>query len=62
MRAQPCPWCDLPTAKQLTEASKLATVNYYICDLCGHVWTTDKQTGAIVKNITLVTEMKRPSN
>jgi len=52
MAAPHCPSCNGPTARQLTEASKIASVNYYMCLLCSHVWTTDKSTGVIVKQLT----------
>ncbi len=29
-----------------------AVVNYYRCQACGHVWTTDKKTNEIVSHIT----------
>ena len=58
----PCPACGLPTGKRLYETSNYATVNYYICDLCGQVWTSDKYTGAIVRHIRPLTKKKRPPN
>ncbi|HXT69228.1 MAG TPA: hypothetical protein VN700_05715 [Vicinamibacterales bacterium] len=34
------------------QASSYATVNYYRCAECGHVWTTDKKTHAILTHVT----------
>jgi hypothetical protein len=62
MPTQPCPACDRPTARQLGDASKNAVVNYYVCGICGHVWTTDKNTGALVRHITPLTKKKSPPN
>jgi hypothetical protein len=33
--------------------SSLAHVNYYRCNTCGHVWTTDQQTGELLSDITV---------
>ena len=43
-------------------SSKKAAVNYYRCEHCGHVWTTEKDGRTIVKHITPLTKTKRPSN
>ena len=57
-----CPACDRPAARRLAEASTISSVNYYICDFCDRVWTTDKDTGAIVKQIALSRHTQRASN
>ena len=59
MHIQPCPACDRPTARLLDDTSKGAEVNYYTCDPCGHVWTTDKDTGAILRHVTPLTATTR---
>ena len=51
MATAPCPACGNVTPKLLDEPSKLAAVIYYRCH-CGMVWTTDKNTGAIVRHVT----------
>jgi hypothetical protein len=58
----PCPACDRPEARRLDAASEWAHVTYYICDLCSHVWTTDKESGHIVAHVTVLSEMRRSSN
>ena len=59
MLIQPCPACNKPTARLLDGTSKDAVVNYYICGPCGHVWTTDKHSGAIVRHVTSLTAKTR---
>ena len=49
---QPCPVCRRPTTKTLDATNQYAHVNYYTCEGCRHVWTTDKQTGAFLRHIT----------
>jgi uncharacterized Zn finger protein len=49
-----CPNCGEMTPREL-EASQFATVNYYRCGGCGHVWTTDKKTSAILTHVTPLT-------
>jgi hypothetical protein len=46
-----CPNCTAMAPREL-EASRNAFVNYHRCVECGHVWTTDKQTGAILTHVT----------
>ena len=38
MRIRPCPHCDTQTSRLLDETSKVASVWYYRCDKCGHLW------------------------
>lgn len=38
----PCPQCHMPVPRWLEATSKDATVNYYRCNACGHVWTVPK--------------------
>ena len=56
MPSQPCPACDTATARLLQDSSKLAWVNYYRCERCGHTWTTDKTTGVILNHVTPLTK------
>ena len=49
---QLCPACDKPTARPLHDASKLAYVNYYRCEGCGHVWTTSRYDEQVVHHVT----------
>ena len=42
----------------LDEVSKNADVNYYRCEACGHVWTTDRKTGEILKHVTPLTRVE----
>jgi hypothetical protein len=60
MPVQPCPACGRTTPKLQDDFIKYALVNYYRCEGCGHVWTTDRVTGAIVKHVTPLPEKKRP--
>ena len=59
MPVLPCPNCKADTPREL-QASNFATVNYYRCDECGHVWTTDKRTNAILEHITPLRPKKKP--
>jgi len=38
---RPCPICDRP-GRFLAGPSEGASVDYYRCDPCGHVWSHDK--------------------
>jgi len=45
-----------PTARRPVEASKFTSLNYDVCEVCDHVWATDKNTGKLVKHVTPLTE------
>ena len=49
-----CPNCSAGSPREL-EASRFAVVNYYRCNECGHVWTTDKKTNEILSHVTPLT-------
>lgn len=55
-----CPNCGEMTPREL-EASRFATVNYYRCGNCAHVWTTDKKTNEILTHVTPLWK-KQPSD
>ncbi len=42
MSIQPCPQCRMPAPRLLETVSNDAQVNYYRCQVCGHVWTLPK--------------------
>ncbi len=46
MPVQPCPMCNRATAKDLEATNKIAYVNYYTCEACLHIWTTDRKTAS----------------
>ena len=50
MPIQPCPACAR-AARRLDDSTKFASVNYYRCEGCGHVWTTSKEDGSVVKGM-----------
>ena len=52
MPIPPCPACGRQSARRLDAATELAYVTYYICDLCIHVWTADKDSGDILAHVT----------
>ena len=54
MPATICPSCNARTPRSLEYTSAFAHVNYYRCERveCGHIWTTDKETGAILQHVT----------
>ena len=55
-----CPNCGAATPRDLGQ-STLAPVNYYRCEACKHLWTTDKNTNEIVRHLTPLTkEATRP--
>ena len=43
MTVRPCPKCDNTEPRWLEWASFEATVDFYRCQTCGHVWNVDKQ-------------------
>ena len=60
MPVQPCPVCHRPTTRTLDATNKIAHVNYYTCEGCHHVWTTDRQTGEFLRHITPPPEPQAP--
>jgi hypothetical protein len=48
----PCPNCQSLTPRQMTEPPELTRVNYYRCESCKHIWTTDKQTHQLIRHVT----------
>ena len=52
MPVQPCPACNRPTPRLLDFTSQLASVNYYQCDWCTHIWTASKEDGSLVTHVT----------
>jgi hypothetical protein len=42
MPSQPCPQCKAAAPRLLDATSKHASVLYYRCAKCGHVWTVPK--------------------
>jgi hypothetical protein len=42
MPVRPCPTCAQPTAPSLDTAIAVASLRYYRCAYCGHVWHTPK--------------------
>jgi len=53
MPIESCPACEHPTPpRNLEEASKDATVNYYRCGKCGHIWTVSKDGRGTVHHVT----------
>ena len=51
MPTLPCPNCGAPTARQMNLTGG-AYVNYYRCEACTHIWTTDKQTNEVLDHVT----------
>lgn len=47
-----CPACAKPDPRLLDGMSHHAAVNYYRCDECGHVWTTPKDSTAVLNHVT----------
>src|SRR4029450_284682 len=47
-----CPVCASMTLRKLDAPSEFATVNYYRCAQCGHVWTAVKGDSAKITHIT----------
>ena len=45
MPIRPCPACGAKTPQLLEEPSNYASVWYFRCDTCGHVWAIEKDTG-----------------
>jgi len=52
MPLRPCPNCDAAAPRFLEESSKEATVWYYRCAACGHVWSIQKQDGQTLTHVT----------
>jgi uncharacterized Zn finger protein len=42
MPIRPCPQCKAQTPRLLDKTSDGASVWYYRCEKCGHVWTVPK--------------------
>ncbi len=52
MPIQPCPKCEALVPRWLEAPSTFSAVNYYRCQLCGHVWTVSKDGTGTVTHIT----------
>jgi len=50
--APPCPVCAQNMPRHLPVSSDGASVNYYRCDRCRHIWTTSKVTGNVLTHVT----------
>ena len=48
------------TAKDLKVTNKIEQVNYYSCEGCHHIWTTDRKTGEFLRHITPPPEPQAP--
>jgi hypothetical protein len=59
MPIQPCPNCASLSQRYLEGMSARATVKYYRCDKCRHVWSIDLNKPAKVRHITPLTEPKK---
>ena len=46
-----CPNCQALTSRAM-EMSEQMRVNYYRCEHCKHIWTTDKETHALIRHVT----------
>ena len=51
MSSKRCPDCSWAHPR-LLESSRLTAVDNYCCASCGHVWTSDKETGAFLQHVT----------
>jgi transposase-like protein len=52
MPNQPCPHCSADTPRLVEAPSQVASVNYYRCPQCGHVWTVAKDGSGKSEHIT----------
>ena len=60
MPSVPCPNCTAVTSRWLFEMSAAAKMNWYRCEDCGHVWTTNKKTNEVSGHVTPLTRQMRP--
>lgn len=56
MPTRPCPECDQPAPRHLPASSEHASVNYYRCDPCGHVWHVPKDKPHAEQKAVTITE------
>jgi uncharacterized Zn finger protein len=60
MPIRPCPKCQTHTARQLEEVSLHASVWYYRCQNCGHVWNVLKtDPDGPVRDVTIRPEQEK---
>jgi DNA-directed RNA polymerase subunit RPC12/RpoP len=52
MPVPPCAACGDPTPLHLDETSKDASVDYYRCPNCNHIWTVNKLDSSKVTHVT----------
>ena len=50
--APACPACGQPKARHLDGVSKDATVDFFDCGFCHHLWATDKHDPSKVRHLT----------
>jgi uncharacterized Zn finger protein len=54
-----CPACGAVRLRKLDAPSEFASVNYYRCAECGHVWTTAKDDSGKITHVTDLPTKKR---
>ena len=53
MSARPCPTCHAPAPRWLENSSAGADVDYFRCEICGHVWCLPKgEPNALPRTVT----------
>jgi hypothetical protein len=55
-----CPACTTLTPRLLENCSQDASVNYYRCPSCSHVWTVGKDDPTLIRHVTPLLE--KPSS
>ena len=54
-----CPACGVETPRVIEAPTLFSLVNYYRCEHCGHVWTTDKNDHTkLIHHVTPLRERK----
>jgi len=53
-----CPRCEHPGPRRIPINSLSVRVDYNRCGDCGHVWTTNRQTGELIEHVTDLADRK----
>jgi transposase-like protein len=51
-----CPRCESARACRLADSSDQASVVYYRCEDCAHIWTVERAPSHAVRNVTRLDE------
>jgi len=55
-----CPRCDSPSIRKLEALGSFTKIDYFRCNVCWHVWSTNRETGKKIQDVTPLNPEKTP--